>query len=147
MPRFGSGAILYAVNKRWTDMKMNTIFTGGLHMGTAPKDTKMPYCVLNVAAETPVMRTSNGDFDRTEYSRVLLDFVVFHQNGLQAATDASEAIRLKFDNPDLVLQTGEGTVLEFRWVSSTPVQHPTIPSVWAYTVSYDVLRQRPDIIN
>lgn len=145
--RIGSGALLYAIKKRWAAMKLDTVFTGGIHLGTAPRGNNTPYCVLNVASEVVEMRTSSGDFLRTEYTRVLLDFVVYHQNGLQACEDAADFIRLKFDNVPLVLQTGEGTVLQFRWVGSVPVQNPDIPSVWAYTVSYEVLRQREEVMN
>lgn len=145
--RIGSGAILAAIKKRWTAMKLDTVFTGGLHVGTAYKGTNVPYCVLNVAAETVEMRTRSGDYKGTEYTRVLLDFVCFHPNGLQATEDIADCIRLKFDNVQLVLQTGEGTVLQFRWVSSVPIQNPDIPSVWSYTVSYDVMRQREEVIN
>lgn len=146
--RIGSGAILYAVKKRWTAMKLDTVFTGGLHLGTASRRTQTPYCVLNVAAESVFQRASSGDFKQSEYTTVLLDFVTFHEAGLQAAEDAADAIRLKFDNVPLVLQTGEGKILYFRWVSSVPVQLPQDnPNVWAYTVTYEVLRHRDEVVN
>ena len=143
----GSAAILRAISTRWDAMNMDTVFTGSIHLGTAPRTTQMPYCVLNVAAEAIQFRTSSGDYKKTEYSAMLLDFTVWHNRGLLNCQAAADEIRNKFDNHDLVLQTDEGSVLRFRWVSSFPLQHPDNTSVWAYTLSYELLRQRTEVVN
>lgn len=146
--RLGSGAILWAVRKRWTEMKLDTVITGGLHIGTAPRNTAMPYCVLNVLTEIPAMRTSSGGGLRHEYSLTILDFTVWSTGGLLATEDHADAIRLKFDNVPLMLQTGrDGQVLRFRWESSSPQQSPENTSVWSYTITYEVLRERAEVVN
>lgn len=146
--RLGSGAILWAVRKRWTEMKLDTVLTGGLHLGTAPRGTAMPYCVLNVVSEVADIRTSSGNSLKHEYSRIMLDFTVWSTGGLLSTEDHADAIRLKFDNVPLMLQTGkDGQVLRFRWVNSMPLQSPDNTSVWSYTVTYDVLRHRAEVLN
>lgn len=143
----GGGAVLRAIETRWTAMKLDTTITGGLHLGTAPKLDRVPYCVLNVVAETIVERTSSGNHVFHEYSRMLLDFTLWGKGGMLSVERYADLVRQQFDNVSLVLQTGEGKILYFRWVNSIPLQHPDNPSVWSYTVSYDVLRHRQEVVN
>ena len=143
----GSGAILRAIQKRWTAMKLDSIITGGLHLGTSFKGHDVPYCVLNIAAETISERTSSGGLVFTEYSRMMLDFVVHADTGYAGVERYADAIRVRFDNAPMMLQTGEGTVLRFRWVSGMPLQNHDNTSVWSYTLTYDVIRQRQEVVN